>query len=146
MKKRNVRPQITWVNKTIASPANAATRNLPYFFDDDENYKNFKYVKNLIPGSLWFWLDDFFLVDLHTFNDQRRRGGPTESEFKRLTFQQYDIHGYSVPQRSYMIYTGTVRVDEKSKHDKIVSVLRHTFFVDGTRCIVLNLQACVPVL
>ena len=145
MKKRNVRSQITWVNKTIAKPANSTIQNLPYFFDDDENYKNFHHRKNLTPGSLWTWSNDFFLVDLHKQQMEQRRSSPIESEFKRLTFLHYDMPGYSVPQGSYMMYAGVVRVDEKSKRDKCVSVLRHTFFVDGSRCIILNLQACIPV-
>jgi hypothetical protein len=146
MKKRSVRPKITWVNKAIATPSNTVMRNLPYFFDDDENYKNFQYAKNLTIGSLWTWGADFFLVDLGKFQTMGRLKTSIESEFRRLTFQQYHIPEYSVPQGSYMIYMGTVRVDEKAKQDKVISVLRHTFFVDGARCIVLNLQACIPVL
>lgn len=146
MKKKNIRPQITWVNKTIAKPANAMTQNLPYFFDE-QNYENFKYQKNLILGSLWTWPSDFFLVDNEKFRSLNRLNVHNSvSEYRRLTFQNYDIPGYSVAQGSYMMYAGTVRVDEKAKQDKVVSVLRHTFFVDGTRCIILNLQACVPIL
>lgn len=96
------------------------------------------YSSRLTVGSLW---------TLRT--DLKVESNYPSPRFKQHEFPYVDVASYYDPVRvapagSMAVYTGTVRVEETSNHNRIVSCLRHSFLITGSRYLTRDLGLFTP--
>lgn len=124
------RGPVTWTDDSGTTPAHFL-KQYPTYVETIEPSGDL--ASCLYVGSLWLSTLPFIL-------DAKGSG-----RFPRLL----PLHGKrcvpTVAAQSTMIYTGPERLDEqKKKNGRIVSVVRHTFLIAGTRYVIADLSSLVP--
>jgi len=133
-KKRNAsRSSVTWTDNSGAKPAPFAqaipryeeTRPLPPGYEE-----------HLYVGALW--------TNTFAMNPDMTEIG--KCTFPGLVVMHWQAELATIKLKSMMIYSGIVRVDEREKNGRIVSVPRHTFVVGDGRYIVTDFSQIKPII
>ena len=123
------RGSVVWTDKTGAKPAPFA-KAIPRYNEPraiDENN-----VQYLVPGTMW--------LSAMPLNPTTTAG----AKFQALVYA-WDNLSAMLKTNSMLIYAGEVRVEERERNGRIVSVTRHTFIAGDGRYIVNDFSFITPV-
>jgi hypothetical protein len=128
------RKKVTWkVDRNQDKPLRprAYEPDVPLSGDFEE-----KYQKNLVPGGM-------FLLKL-TMKLCQTQTGYQEPPFPYARESWYTSDSIVGTNGQLAIYAGTVRVEEKTGNG-LIRVPRHSFIINGMRCLVTNLALLDPI-
>lgn len=142
------RKNITW--KSSSDVVTSSKELVPQRYVADcviSKDKHDHYTKHLVPGALWRINTEYFFAEDDSIYSSGRN-------FEKQNCYPYAKgygwnalrpgNGVAHKKDDLIIYVGATRVEEMGK-DRIISVLRHTFMINGQIYLVRRLEDLEPV-